>query len=159
MGETEPKCAVGRKEILTSSVWFPLFLEAVAWLSSKEPPDFNNLSYKETTVITVSVIKIHFPLRLCLQAKWGNRTANWPLKWWRTWWRTQSLTSTSWNSGTRASSRTAPPAVSTWRSSSSSMSRWESHTSHVCQPNCLSCFTFACAALALSSLKLKQNVV
>ena len=65
-------------------------------------------------------------VRCFSQAKWGNRTASWPLKWWRTWWRTQSLTNTSWSSGTRVSWRTVPPAGSTWTSSSSSMSRWDS---------------------------------
>lgn len=105
-------------------------------LSSKRPPDFkfhNMCLIKRHFVFSVNIIYFvcvracaYLCVCVCGQAKWGNRTASWPLKWWRTWWRTRSLTSMSWSSGTRVSWRTVPPAGSTWMSSSSSMSRLDS---------------------------------
>lgn len=74
------------------------------------------------------VCSLSLPLCICFrqrgEASWGNTTASWLQRSWMTWPRTPNSTRQSSSSGTKASSKTVPPASSTWRSFSSSMLRW-----------------------------------
>lgn len=60
---------------------------------------------------------------------WGNTTASWPRRSWTTWPKTPSSTRRNSSSGTKVSWKIVLLVFLTWRSSSSSMWRWESRES------------------------------